>query len=106
SADPAVGMFDKTKDNKYPYGEDGKGYKTDSFEVRIHNDAHFYNPVYENVNVQAGGSVETAVPSSKKPVAPANDPNKYDYIKEGSFPDGTWFEFKTEKGKDGVTREL
>lgn len=92
SADPAVGMFDKTKDNKYPYGEDGKGYKTGSFEVRIHNDNHFYNPKYVDVNVTAGQKVENAVPQSVKS---ANGADKYqDAVKDGALPDGTWFEFK------------
>ena len=92
SADPAVGMFDKTKDNNYPYGEDGKGYKTGSFEVRIHNDNHFYNPKYVDVNVTAGQKVENAVPQSVKR---ANGADKYqDAVKAGALPDGTWFEFK------------
>ncbi len=92
SADPAVGMFDKTKDNNYPYGEDGKGYKTGSFEVRIHNDNHFYNPKYVDVNVTAGQKVENAVPQSVKS---ANGADKYqDAVKAGALPDGTWFEFK------------
>lgn len=92
SKDPAAGLFDKTKDDKYPYGEDGKGYKIGSFEIRIHNDNHFYNPKYVDVNVTAGQKVENAVPQSVKS---ANGADKYqDAVKAGALPDGTWFEFK------------
>ena len=91
SKDPAAGLFDK-KDNNYPYGEDGKGYKTGSFEVRIHNDNHFYNPKYVDVSVTAGQKVENAVPQS---VRSANGADKsQDAVKAGALPDGTWFEFK------------
>ena len=91
SKDPAAGLFDK-KDNKYPYGEKGKGYETGSFEIRIHNDNHFYNPKYLDVSVTAGQKVENAVPQSVKS---ANGADKYqDVVKAGALPDGTWFEFK------------
>ena len=89
--DPVDGVL-KTKDNKYPYGEKGKGYETGSFEIRIHNDNHFYNPKYVDVNVTAGQKVENAVPQSVKS---ANGADKYqDVVKAGALPDGTWFEFK------------
>ena len=91
SKDPAAGLFDK-KDNKYPYGEKSKGYETGSFDIRIHNDNHFYNPKYLDVNVTAGQKVENAVPQSVKS---ANGADKYqDAVKAGALPDGTWFEFK------------
>ncbi|MFU0558887.1 Rib/alpha-like domain-containing protein [Gardnerella vaginalis] len=92
SKDPAAGLFDKTKDNKYPYGEDSKGYKIGSFDIRIHNDNHFYNPKYVDVSVTAGQKVENVVPKSVKN---ANGANEYqDDVKAGALPDGTWFEFK------------
>lgn len=92
SKDPAAGLFDKTKDNKYPYGEDSKGYKIGSFDIRIHNDNHFYNPKYLDVSVTAGQKVENAVPQSVKS---ANGADKsQDAVKAGALPDGTWFEFK------------
>ena len=91
SKDPAAGLFDK-KGDKYPYGEKGKGYETGSFEIRIHNDNHFYNPKYVDVSVAAGQKVENAVPQSVKS---ANGADKYqDVVKAGALPDGTWFEFK------------
>ena len=92
SKDPAAGLFYKTKDNKYPYGEKGKGYETGSFDIRIHNDNHFYNPKYLDVSVTAGQKVENAVPRSVKS---ANGADKsQDAVKAGALPDGTWFEFK------------
>lgn len=92
SKDPAAGLFDKTKDNKYPYGEKSKGYETGSFDIRIHNDNHFYNPKYLDVSVTAGQKVENAVPRSVKS---ANGADKsQDAVKAGALPDGTWFEFK------------
>ena len=91
SADPAAGLFNK-KNDKYPYGEKGKGYETGSFEIRIHNDNHFYNPKYVDVSVTAGQKVENAVPQS---VRSANGADKsQDAVKAGALPDGTWFEFK------------
>ena len=91
STDPAAGLFNK-KNDKYPYGEKGKGYETGSFEIRIHNDNHFYNPKYVDVSVTAGQKVENAVPQS---VRSANGADKsQDVVNAGALPDGTWFEFK------------
>ena len=75
-----------------PYGTEGVGYKTGSFDIRIHNDNHFYNPKYLDVSVTAGQKVENAVPQSVKS---ANGADKsQDAVKAGALPDGTWFEFK------------
>ena len=75
-----------------PYGTEGVGYKTGSFDIRIHNDNHFYNPKYLDVSVTAGQKVENAVPQSVKS---ANGADKYqDAVQAGALPDGTWFEFK------------
>ena len=70
----------------------GVDYEYRSIPIRIHNDNHFYNPKYVDVNVTAGQKVENAVPQSVKS---ANGADKYqDAVKAGALPDGTWFEFK------------
>ena len=109
--DPVDGVL-KTKDNKYPYGEEGKGYKTGAFSVHIHNDNQLYNPTYTTIpEIEAGSTynakkalISSGAPQSKKKVKDAsgkNDVNAngvpdYDLqnVKEGSLPKGTWYEIK------------
>lgn len=109
SKDPAAGLFDK-KDNKYPYGEEGKGYKTGSFSVHIHNDNQLYNPTYTTIpEIEAGSTynakkaaISSGAPQSKKKVTEgsadvnANGVSDYDLqnVKEGPLPKGTWYEIK------------
>ncbi|WP_391496319.1 Rib/alpha-like domain-containing protein [Gardnerella swidsinskii] len=70
----------------------GVDYEYRAIQIQIHNDNHFYNPKYVDVNVTAGQKVENAVPQSVKS---ANGADKYqDAVKAGALPDGTWFEFK------------
>lgn len=70
----------------------GVDYEYRAIQIQIHNDNHFYNPKYLDVNVTAGQKVENAVPQSVKS---ANGADKYqDVVKAGALPDGTWFEFK------------
>lgn len=70
----------------------GVDYEYRSIPIHIHNDNHYYNPKYVDVNVTAGQKVENAVPQSVKS---ANGADKYqDAVKAGALPDGTWFEFK------------
>ena len=70
----------------------GVDYEYRAIPIHIHNDNHFYNPKYVDVNVTAGQKVENAVPQSVKS---ANGADKYqDAVKAGALPDGTWFEFK------------
>lgn len=70
----------------------GVDYEYRAIQIQIHNDNHFYNPKYVDVNVTAGQKVENAVPQS---VQSANGADKYqDAVKAGALPDGTWFEFK------------
>lgn len=95
SKDPAAGLFDKTKDNKYPYGTDGQGYKIGKFDVRIHNLNHFYNPQYNTITLTAGTNGSSAVPKSAKSANGATD-NQSD-VKAGNLPAGTWFERKMYK---------
>ena len=91
---------DPLKDFKWKLdGDNGKedavagvDYATRTIQIQIHNDNHFYNPKYVDVNVAAGQKVENAVPKSVKS---ANGADKYqDVVKAGALPDGTWFEFK------------
>ncbi|WP_421776599.1 Rib/alpha-like domain-containing protein [Gardnerella sp. KA00255] len=70
----------------------GVDYEYRAIQIQIHNDNHFYNPKYVDVNVTAGQKVENAVPQSVKS---ANGADKYqDAVRPGALPDGTWFEFK------------
>ncbi|XCS43091.1 Rib/alpha-like domain-containing protein [Gardnerella piotii] len=110
SKDPAAGLFDKTKDNKYPYGTDGQGYKIGTFAVRIHNDNQLYNPTYTKMPTILAGSTYNAkksaissdAPQSKKKVTEgstevnANGVSDFDLqnVKEGTLPAGTWYEIK------------
>ncbi|PMC55647.1 hypothetical protein CJ213_02700 [Gardnerella swidsinskii] len=68
-------------------------YTSRTVPIKVHSDAHYYNPQYDKVYVQAGGkSKESAVPVSH---SGANGADKYqDVVKAGALPDGTWFEFK------------
>lgn len=113
--DPVDGVL-KTKDNKYPYGTDGQGYKTDTFAVRIHNDNQLYNPTYTNIpTIEAGSTfdknlnnnksaISSGAPQSKKKIKDASGKNDVNAngvsdfdlqnVKEGPLPKGTWYEIK------------
>ncbi len=93
-----------------PYGTEGVGYKTGSFEVRIHNDNQLYNPTYTTIpEIEAGSTynakkaaISSGAPQSKKKVTEgsadvnANGVSDYDLqnVKEGALPAGTWYEIK------------
>lgn len=63
-----------------------------TFPIHVHSDAHYYNPEYKTISMEAGTKQATEVPKSKKT---ANDVNtSQDDVREGDLPDGTWFEFK------------
>ncbi len=63
-----------------------------TFPIHVHSDAHYYNPEYKTISMEAGTKKATEVPKSKKT---ANDANtSQDDVREGDLPDGTWFEFK------------
>ncbi|MFP1690931.1 Rib/alpha-like domain-containing protein [Gardnerella swidsinskii] len=63
-----------------------------TFPIHVHSDAHYYNPEYKTISMEAGTKQATEVPKSKKN---ANDANTLqDDVREGDLPDGTWFEFK------------
>lgn len=94
NVDPVDGVL-KTKDNKYPYGTDGQGYKIGIFDVRIHNLNHFYNPQYNTITLTAGTNGSSAVPQSAQKANGATD-NQSD-VKAGNLPAGTWFERKMYK---------
>ncbi|MFP1685407.1 Rib/alpha-like domain-containing protein [Gardnerella leopoldii] len=79
-------------DNGSKNAVEGIDYAKRPIPIKIHNENHFYNPKYVDVNVTAGQKVENAVPQSVKS---ANGADKYqDAVKAGALPDGTWFEFK------------
>ena len=61
-----------------------------TFPIHVHSDAHYYNPEYKAISMEAGTKKATEVPKSKKN---ANGADKsQDDVKEGDLPDGTWFE--------------
>lgn len=63
-----------------------------TFPIHVHNDAHYYNPQYTTLTMEAGTKQDTALPQSKKT---ANGADKLqDDVKEGDLPDGTWFKLK------------
>ncbi|MCT7841648.1 MAG: hypothetical protein N4Q43_07160, partial [Lactobacillus crispatus] len=63
-----------------------------TFPIHVHSDAHYYNPEYKAISMEAGTKKATEVPKSKKT---ANDANtSQDDVREGDLPDGTWFKFK------------
>ena len=63
-----------------------------TFPIHVHSDAHYYNPEYKTISMEAGTKQATEVPKSKKN---ANDANTLqDDVREGALPDGTWFKFK------------
>ena len=63
-----------------------------TFPIHVHSDAHYYNPEYRLISMEAGTKQATEVPKSKKN---ANDANTLqDDVREGDLPDGTWFKFK------------
>ena len=63
-----------------------------TFPIHVHSDAHYYNPEYKTISMEAGTKQATEVPKSKKN---ANDANTLqDDVREGDLPDGTWFKFK------------
>ena len=63
-----------------------------TFPIHVHSDAHYYNPEYKTISMEAGTKKATEVPKSKKT---ANDANtSQDDVREGDLPDGTWFKFK------------
>lgn len=63
-----------------------------TFPIHVHSDAHYYNPKYETISMEAGTKQATDVPTSKKNANDAN--NMQDDVQEGELPDGTWFEPK------------
>ena len=93
-----------------PYGTEGVGYKTGSFDIRIHNDNQLYNPTYTTIpEIEAGSTynakkaaISSGAPQSKKKVTEgstevnANGVSDYDLqnVKEGALPAGTWYEIK------------
>ena len=93
-----------------PYGTEGVGYKTGSFDIRIHNDNQLYNPTYTTIpEIEAGSTynakkaaISSGAPQSKKKVTEgsadvnANGVSDYDLqnVKEGPLPKGTWYEIK------------
>ncbi|MDF0753433.1 Rib/alpha-like domain-containing protein [Gardnerella greenwoodii] len=93
-----------------PYGTEGVGYKTGSFDIRIHNDNQLYNPTYTTIpEIEAGSTynakkaaISSGAPQSKKKVTEgrtevnANGVSDYDLqnVKEGALPKGTWYEIK------------
>ena len=65
-----------------------------TFPIHVHSDAHYYNPKYETITMEAGTKKATELPQSKKN---ANEADKsQDDVKEGDLPDGTWFELKND----------
>lgn len=92
NADPVDGVLNASGN---PYGTDGQGYKIGKFDVRIHNDNHFYNPQYNTITLTAGTHGSSAVPSSAQNANGATD-NQSD-VKVGNLPAGTWFERKMYK---------
>lgn len=65
-----------------------------TFPIHVHRDAHYYNPQYTPLTMEAGTKQATALPQSKKT---ANGADKLqDDVKEGELPDGTWFERKND----------
>lgn len=63
-----------------------------TFPIHVHNDAHYYNPQYTPLTIEAGTKQATEVPKSEKN---ANGADKLqDDVKVGDLPDGTWFEPK------------
>ncbi|EIK85737.1 hypothetical protein [Gardnerella greenwoodii] len=63
-----------------------------TFPIHVHNDAHYYNPQYIPLTMEAGTKQATALPTSAKD---ANGADKLqDDVRVGDLPDGTWFEFK------------
>lgn len=63
-----------------------------TFPIHVHNDAHYYNPQYTTLTMEAGTKQDTALPTSAKN---ANGADKLqDDVHVGDLPDGTWFEFK------------
>ncbi|WP_032843571.1 Rib/alpha-like domain-containing protein [Gardnerella vaginalis] len=63
-----------------------------TFPIHVHRDAHYYNPQYTTLTMEAGTKQDTALPQSKKT---ANGADKLqDDVREGDLPDGTWFELK------------
>ena len=63
-----------------------------TFPIHVHSDAHYYNPEYKTISMEAGTKQATEVPKSKKNANDAN--NMQDDVQEGELPDGTWFEPK------------
>lgn len=62
-----------------------------TFPIHVHNDAHYYNPQYIPLTMEAGTKQATALPTSAKD---ANGADKLqDDVRVGDLPDGTWFEF-------------
>lgn len=62
-----------------------------TFPIHVHNDAHYYNPQYTTLTMEAGTKQDTEVPKSEKN---ANGADKLqDDVRVGDLPDGTWFEF-------------
>lgn len=63
-----------------------------TFPIHVHSDAHYYNPQYATLTMEAGTKQATEVPQSKKNANGAT--TLQDDVKEGALPDGTWFELK------------
>ena len=67
-----------------------------TFPIHVHSDAHYYNPKYETITMEAGTKKTSERPKS------ARDANKaklnQSEVQEGELPEGTWFEFKMYKG--------
>ena len=116
NADPVDGVL-KTKDNKYPYGTEGVGYKTGAFSVHIHKDNQLYNPTYTKIpEIQAGSTFDKNLKKGNKAAISSDAPQsnnktsrnsegkevgangvpKEDLVnvKEGALPAGTWYEIK------------
>lgn len=77
---------------------DGIDYTSRTVPIKVHSDAHYYNPQYDKVYVQAGGSSkESAAPVSHSGAngVKGNDKSQKDLVQDGTrLPKGTWFELK------------
>ncbi|RFT37506.1 hypothetical protein CG397_07750, partial [Gardnerella vaginalis] len=78
---------------------EGVDYTSRTVPIKVHSDAHYYNPQYTKVSVQAGNTegVMNAAPVSQTGAngVAADDQSQKDLVQDGTYlPKGTWFELK------------
>lgn len=88
----AAVLTNETAKNPADDAREGVDWARVTFQIHVHKQAHYYNPSYKPVSVNAGNKVVSPRPISE---ASANGvENNNPRLITGDLPAGTWFEIK------------